>query len=246
MSEKRWGVGELAAATGLTVRTLHHYDEIGLVSPSERTHAGHRRYTEADIRRLYRVRALRSIGLSLDTIAATLAEGDRDALRSVLVDQLAHLDAQARRMNDLRAQVQHLLERMNTVADPGEVLTILETMQMIESYYTPDQLEYLAKRREELGEDAIKEVEQAWPQVISAMKEHQAAGTPVYDPDVQALAARWFELVEAFTGGDAGIRESVGKMWKEQGDTLNQQFDTGLSPELMEYVCRANEARKES
>lgn len=246
MSEKRWGVGELAAATGLTVRTLHHYDEIGLVSPSERTHAGHRRYTEADIRRLYRVRALRSIGLSLDTIAATLAEGDRDALRAVLVDQLAHLDAQARRMNDLRAQVQHLLERMNTVADPGEVLTILETMQMIESYYTPEQLEYLAKRREELGEDAIKEVEQAWPQVISAMKEHQAAGTPVDDPDVQALAARWFELVEAFTGGDAGIRESVGKMWKEQGDTLNQQFDTGLSPELMDYVCRANEARKES
>lgn len=246
MSEKRWGVGELVAATGLTVRTLHHYDEIGLVSPSERTHAGHRRYTEADIRRLYRVRALRSIGLGLDTIAATLAEGDRDALRAVLIDQLAHLDAQARRMNDLRAQVQHLLERMNTVADPGEVLTILETMQMIESYYTPDQLEYLAKRREELGEDAVKEVEQAWPQLISAMKEHQAAGTPVDDPDVQALAARWFELVEAFTGGDAGIRESVGKMWKEQGDTLNQQFDTGLSPELMEYVCRANEARKES
>lgn len=246
MSEKRWGVGELAAATGLTVRTLHHYDEIGLVTPSERTHAGHRRYTEADIRRLYRVRALRSIGLSLDTIAATLAEGDRDALRSVLVNQLAHLDAQARRMNDLRAQVQHLLERMNTVADPGEVLTILETMQMIESYYTPEQLEYLAKRREELGEDAIKEVEQAWPQVISAMKEHHAAGTPVDDPDVQALAGRWFELVEAFTGGDAGIRESVGKMWKEQGDTLNQQFDTGLSPDLMEYVGRANEARGDS
>jgi DNA-binding transcriptional MerR regulator len=243
MSEKRWGVGELAGATGLTVRTLHHYDEIGLVSPSERTHAGHRRYTEADIRRLYRVRALRSIGLSLDTIAATLAEGDREALRAVLVDQLAHLDAQARRMNDLRAQVQHLLERMNTAADPGEVMKILETMQMIENYYTPEQLDYLAKRREELGEDAIKEVQQAWPEVISAMTEHLAAGTPVDDRDVQALTARWFGLVEAFTGGDDGVRESLGKMWEEQGDKLNQQFDTGLSPELMEYVGRANAVR---
>ncbi|WP_436492980.1 MerR family transcriptional regulator [Actinokineospora sp. HUAS TT18] len=243
MSERRWAVGELARATGLTVRTLHHYDRIGLVSPSERTHAGHRRYTESDIRRLYRVRALRSIGVGLEAIAATLAQGDRETLRSVLTDQLAHLDAQVRQMSDLRTQVRGLLERMTTDAEPGEVLAILETMNMIESYYTPDQLDYLAKRREELGEDAIKEVERAWPEVIAAMSAHQAAGTPVDDADVQALTERWFGMIEAFTGGNAGVRESLGKLWAEQGDKLNQQYDTGLTPELMEYVNRANAVR---
>ena len=54
-----WKVGSLASATGLTVRTLHHYDHIGLVSPSGRTPSGHRLYEESDVRRLYQVLALR-------------------------------------------------------------------------------------------------------------------------------------------------------------------------------------------
>ncbi|MGQ0839507.1 MerR family transcriptional regulator [Actinokineospora sp.] len=241
--ERRWSVGELARATGLTVRTLHHYDEIGLVEPSERTYAGHRRYTGADVRRLYRVRALRSLGLGLEAIAETLADpGDRDALKHVLATQLAHLDTEVRRMRDLRAQVRSLLERMNTAADDGEVLRLLEAMQMIESYYTPEQLDYLAKRREELGEDAIKAVEQAWPEVIAAMTAHQQAGTPVDDPEVRALTVRWFELVEAFTGGNQGISDSLSTLWTEQGDALNQQYDTGLGAELWEYVSRAKAA----
>jgi MerR family transcriptional regulator, thiopeptide resistance regulator len=49
--EIRWGVGELARVSGLTVRTLHHWDAIGLLVPSERTGAGHRRYTGADVQR---------------------------------------------------------------------------------------------------------------------------------------------------------------------------------------------------
>jgi DNA-binding transcriptional MerR regulator len=65
VEERRWKVGELARATGLTVRALHHYDELGLLVPSERTQAGHRLYGEDDVRRLYRVVALRHLGLPL-------------------------------------------------------------------------------------------------------------------------------------------------------------------------------------
>jgi MerR family transcriptional regulator, thiopeptide resistance regulator len=54
-----WSIGELAARTGLTVRTLRHYDEIALARPSHRTSAGHRRYDDADLRRLHRIVALR-------------------------------------------------------------------------------------------------------------------------------------------------------------------------------------------
>ncbi|TMR24146.1 MerR family transcriptional regulator [Nonomuraea turkmeniaca] len=75
----------------MTIRTLYHYDEIGLVGAGERTAAGHRRYTEADLRRLYRVRALRGLGLSLDEIAEVLKEPSDDltALRGLLGAQLA-------------------------------------------------------------------------------------------------------------------------------------------------------------
>lgn len=70
-----WKVGRLAEASGLTVRILHHWDTIGLLSPSQRTTGGHREYTEEDLVRLYQVLALRSLGLTLDTIAVCLDAG---------------------------------------------------------------------------------------------------------------------------------------------------------------------------
>lgn len=69
----RWSIGELARASGVTVRALRYYDEVGLVRASGRTGAGHRRYTAEDLRRLYRVRALRGLGLSLEEIGDALA-----------------------------------------------------------------------------------------------------------------------------------------------------------------------------
>jgi MerR family transcriptional regulator, thiopeptide resistance regulator len=68
-------IGEVAAATGLTVRTLHHYDEIGLLAASERSEAGYRLYSDADVRRLYRIVAFRRLGFALSQIAPLL---DRD------------------------------------------------------------------------------------------------------------------------------------------------------------------------
>jgi MerR family transcriptional regulator, thiopeptide resistance regulator len=65
-------IGEVAAATGLTVRTLHHYDEIGLLRPSERSDAGYRLYSDADVRRLYRIVAFRRLDFALDEIGALL------------------------------------------------------------------------------------------------------------------------------------------------------------------------------
>lgn len=67
-----WTVGELARAAGITVRTLHHYDRLGLLAASGRTSGGHRRYAEHDVARLYRVLALRGLGLALEQIPALL------------------------------------------------------------------------------------------------------------------------------------------------------------------------------
>jgi DNA-binding transcriptional MerR regulator len=71
-------VGELARRTGLTVRALHHYDEVGLLVPSERTPSGHRRYGAQDVRRLARIVALRGLGLGLAEIRAALDGGVPD------------------------------------------------------------------------------------------------------------------------------------------------------------------------
>ena len=65
-------VGELARRTGLTVRTLHHYDEIGLLRPSQHMVSGHRLYTAADVARLQRVLSLRQLGFGLEEVRQCL------------------------------------------------------------------------------------------------------------------------------------------------------------------------------
>ncbi|MCV2490562.1 MerR family transcriptional regulator [Geodermatophilus sp. YIM 151500] len=71
-------VGEVAALAGVTVRTLHHYDRIGLLSPSGRTAAGYRQYAPADLDRLHRVLMYRELGFSLEDVAAVLDDPDAD------------------------------------------------------------------------------------------------------------------------------------------------------------------------
>src|SRR6478752_6178684 len=80
-----WKVGELAERTGLTVRTLHHYDAMGLLSPSGRTDsahgAGHRLYNAADLAKLQQITSLKLLGFSLDQIRDYLARSDYDPRR---------------------------------------------------------------------------------------------------------------------------------------------------------------------
>ena len=85
-------IGEIADATGLTIRALHYYEEIGLLTPISRTDAGHRLYGPAAVERLYRISLLRQIGLPSVAIRASL-EHDSADLRSVMSDHLATIDA---------------------------------------------------------------------------------------------------------------------------------------------------------
>lgn len=66
MRSSLWRVGELAKRTGVSVRTLHWYEEIGLLSPSQRSEAGHRLYAAEDLGRLQQIQSLRQLGFSLD------------------------------------------------------------------------------------------------------------------------------------------------------------------------------------
>jgi DNA-binding transcriptional MerR regulator len=90
-------VGELTKLTGVTVRTLHHYDELGLVSPSQRTRAGYRLYSDSDVLRLHQVLLFRELGLPLEEIACALddVESQEELLREhrgVLLVRRARLD----------------------------------------------------------------------------------------------------------------------------------------------------------
>ncbi|MBV9799475.1 MAG: MerR family transcriptional regulator [Solirubrobacterales bacterium] len=233
-------IGVLAKATGLTVRSLHHYDAIGLLVPDERSYSGRRLYSEQNVRRLYRIVALRRVGLSLEEIRTVLdRETDLvDAVRRHLSLVEQSLEAQ-RRLRSTLAGMLNLLERQR---DPtvDQFIQAIEETNMIEKYYTPEQREQLARRREELGEDRIREAEREWAELIEAVRGEQAAGTPPDAPRMRALARHWRRLVEQFTGGDEGIRRSLATMYREEGaKTASRGM---VDPELMRYVGEALDA----
>jgi DNA-binding transcriptional MerR regulator len=158
VTAQTWRVGELAARTGLSVRTLHHYDAIGLLVPAARSEAGHRRYDAADVRRLYRVLALRQLGLPLERIAAVLEGEDGDPLETVR-RHLADVDAELARIGRLRSTLAAIVVACEADEQPSPeaFLTAIEEMTMRSRYFTPDQQEQLARRREALGDAAIED-----------------------------------------------------------------------------------------
>jgi MerR family transcriptional regulator, thiopeptide resistance regulator len=130
---RSWRVGDLARATGLTVRALHYYDEIGLLTPSGRTPAGHRSYDSADVARLYRISLLRRLGFPLGQIASVLDDPAWQLGPAV--------DRHLRQTQNKAAIASRLCARLSAMAaelaqqahpSPADLFTILEDMTMLD------------------------------------------------------------------------------------------------------------------
>ena len=104
-----YSVGQVAGFAGVTVRTLHHYDEIGLLVPSERSHAGHRRYSDADLDRLQRILFYRELGFPLDEVAALLDDPEADP-QEHLRRQHRLLTSRIEKLQKMAAAVEHAME----------------------------------------------------------------------------------------------------------------------------------------
>ena len=233
-------IGALARATGLTVRTLHHYDAIGLLVPAERSSSGRRLYGDADVQRLYRIVALRRLGLSLPQIAAALDSPPElgDAIRAHLDEVRESIERHRRLAGTLERILDQLARReAPTVAD---LITAIEGITMTERHFTADQLEALARRRAELGEAGMRAAEAEWAQLIADVRAEQAAGSDPAGPRMQELAGRWRGLIAAFTGGDEGTRRSLQAAYEQEGSAGASQGM--VDAELMAFVGRALQA----
>lgn len=242
--ERTWKVGELASRTGLTVRTLHHYDAIGLLSPSGRTASshgsGHRLYTATDVARLHQIMSLKALGFTLEQIGEYLSRADYDP-REVLCRCLERVRTQAANLARLEDRLRSLVETLDRAGDASaeSFLETIEVMAMVEKYYTPEQLDQLKARREQIGEERIKQVEEEWPRLMASVREAMAAGRSPTDPAVRDLARRWMELVNAFTGGDPGIARSLGNMYSNE-EKVHGMDATSMRP-MFEYIQKALE-----
>lgn len=133
MSEdaRLWTVGELAAAAGVTVRALHHYDELGLLRPSERSEAGYRLYDDEALRRLYRILALRGLGFPLGQLA-DLLDADAGSLQAATRAQLERTERQLAATEALRTRLADLLLEQEQSGEPSseQLIETMEAMSM--------------------------------------------------------------------------------------------------------------------
>jgi MerR family transcriptional regulator, thiopeptide resistance regulator len=230
-----WKIGELAQRTGLTVRTLHHYDEIGLLTPAERSDGGHRVYDEASVQRLYRIASLRGLGFPLDAIAQALDSNAFDP-RTAVDDHITRLEAQIAQEQQLVGKLHALRERL----DADDFLTTIEELTMHQRYYTLEQLEQLEQRRQEFGEEQIRAVEQEWAEIFATLKAEMEAGTDPADPKLRPIGERSRELLKMFTGGDPGIEASLKTMYETEGP---EKASRGMAdPEVFAYLAKVREA----
>jgi MerR family transcriptional regulator, thiopeptide resistance regulator len=229
-------VGELAALANLTVRTLHHYDSIGLLRPSARSDAGYRLYDRDDVARLHRIQALRAFGMSLSDIGLTLDSPAGSPL-AIVDRQLESLEtrmAEARRLRDQLLRVRDQLVR-GTAPDLSTWLTTLEnTMDMInvyERYFTKEELERLPMVRS----DAAQAQWQAMVEQARGLIESQV---PPDSEAAKAFALRWLQTFERDTGGDAELQAKLNVMAEREKDAV------GMPAQIFGYVKAAVGALK--
>lgn len=132
--EGEWRIGQLAEATGITVRALHHYDHTGLLSPTRQSSSGHRLYGSEDVARLYRILALRQLGFGIAQIKTFLDEDGWD-LREMVVKHTRANDAAITSATNLAHNLRNILSRIDDSdpVDSEQIFTVIEEMTTMNS-----------------------------------------------------------------------------------------------------------------
>jgi MerR family transcriptional regulator, thiopeptide resistance regulator len=235
-------VGAVAALTGVSVRTLHHYDHIGLVMPSVRTPAGYRGYTDADIERLHLVLVYRSVGLSLEQIRSLLDEG---------ADVLDHLQHQHKLLLEQADKLQHTITAVEELMDAHRSGIQLTAEEQIEIFGTTAfNEEYATEAEERWGDtDAWKQSQQRvkkftkqdWIDIkaegdalMQALAAAKRAGVEPGSPEANELATRHRASIERFYDFDDEMHRCIVEMYLAD-ERFTRTYDD-VEPGLAQYV----------
>jgi DNA-binding transcriptional MerR regulator len=243
---KIYTIGKLSKNTGVTVRTLDYYDEIGLIKPSSKTEGGHRLYNEDNVMQLERVLALKYMGFSLDKIKEILKSSTLNWKESI-EQQLEMVKREQERLQMLERALLSVSysidfeEQINWSIiysiiqfyhqDPEEIL------QPYNNYLGKEEMQKIMECNAKMSEEDIHE----WMGAIQAIKKHHDI-----DPTstlALELAQRWLNQAEKIFGND---EELLDDLWESLQDLQEGIAFYPMDKEVIGFLQRVSEAHKEA
>jgi DNA-binding transcriptional MerR regulator len=237
-------VRQLATMAGVSVRTLHYYDQIGLLEPSSRSRAGYRLYGEEDLMRLQQVLFYRELEVPLDRIRETLERPD--------FDPVAALEEHRRSLEEKGARIARLLETVDkTIARMGGEATMLTDEELYEGFTKEQIRRYTREAKERWGKgpqyaESQRRVRSWSKEKLAAIKK---AGAGVEEGlaaivkagrlgpearEAQELIARWADYIRSFYDPSPEVFRGLGEMYVENPE-FRARYDA-LAPGLAEFM----------
>jgi DNA-binding transcriptional MerR regulator len=219
-------VREFAALTGVTVRALHHYDELGLLKPLRKPQTGYRIYRASDLARLEQIVVLKFLGIPLRDMAPLVRQAKAANLRLVL-------QRQRRVLHDKREQLDAALRAIDRAeqslggsnepdwkmfSDVVKEIEMQNNTDWTKKYYSDNAREKIDARRQQWTPDLQERVTRQWTALIADVEAAVARKENPQSAAAQSLAARWQELLAGFTGGDPQVQQGLNRMWADRGN----------------------------
>lgn len=237
--ETLYRTSEFAKRVGVTVRTLHHYDRLGLLKPGGRTRSGYRLYGERELERLEQIVTLKFLGLPLRQIKSLLSRQKLDVAttlrlqRELLEEKRRRVELALRAVGEAENTLRSRPLAWEDLRKIVEVIEMQSNTEWMKRYYTPEQLESL-RSRSHLAERGQRD----WAGLIRDVEAALAEGAAPTGPKGQALAERQRQLIEAFTGGDPGILKGLKSLYSDQA-SWPADFKKPYSNEVAAFLCKA-------
>ncbi|MEW2485189.1 MerR family transcriptional regulator [Streptomyces sp. NPDC048411] len=247
-----FSVGRVAGFAGVTVRTLHHYDGIGLLSPGGRSHAGHRRYSDADLDRLQQILFYRELGFPLEEIAVLLDDP--------AADPQDHLRRQHALLSGRIAELQKMAAAVETAMEARKMGINLTPEEKFEVFGAKDPEEHAEEAERRWGSTATYAESQRrvarytkddWKRMQAEVAEWGEAYTAVMEAGEPATGERAMELAEGhrlhistwFYECTYDIHRGLGEMYVS--DPQFRAYYESIGPGLAEHLRDAINANAE-
>lgn len=233
---KTWQVKEFAKLANISVRTLHHYDEIGLLKPSLRTESSYRLYSEQDLQRLERIIALKFFGFNLKQITAFVGK-DEDLLHHLKVQQTC-LSLKIEQLITAKTTINELLAASATTPiDWSKIAKLIEVYTMADylkqdwvvEAFSPAQLKLFAALDKKLSKAEHEAFETAWNMMFNQAS--KLMNSDPKSPEAQEFAKNWMDLLQENYQGNQELIDAVSMAYKH-----NKFPDRPFNQKLWDFI----------